>query len=106
MSNALKPVNVVVACLDSDWNPSIHTCTVEVTQEEELLGKHLELAKADAVANGFEGTMIALDNEAMPPGMLRGIADWFEGGRWQPNPVIAGLIGQGTISAPGHAIER
>lgn len=107
MSNALKqPVRIFVACLDSAWNPSIHTCTVEVTEEEELLGKHLELAKADAVANGFEGTMIALDAEAMPPSKLRDIADWLDDSRWRPNPVIAGLIGQNATSAAGNVMER
>mgnify|MGYP001596016333 CR=1 FL=1 len=107
MSNAQKhPVKVLVACLDSAWNPSIHYCTVEVTHAEELLGQHLELAKADAVASGFEGTMIALDSEAMPSTKLRELADWMDGSRWHPNTVIASLIGQGAAAPALLAMER
>ena len=107
MSNAQKhPVKVLVACLDSAWNPSIHYCTVEVTHAEELLGQHLELAKADAVASGFEGTLIALDSEAMPSTKLRELADWMDGSRWHPNTVIASLIGQGAAAPALLAMER
>lgn len=54
-------VKVAVVCVNANGEPDIHTCSPEVTEEQIDNGHHYDLAKQNAVFNGYREPMIAFD---------------------------------------------
>lgn len=72
---------VVVASTNANGEPDFYFCKVSCSIEDKNEGKHYEIAKNAAVKNGYEGPMVAYD-ENDPPKSI------FELFRWETASLI------------------
>ncbi len=61
MSSEKELVRVGVLCFNSLGEPELHSCAVEVTEQERRDGVHYDMAKENAMFNAYENPMIAFD---------------------------------------------
>lgn len=67
-------VKVVVAA-EGFNGPDLYFCKVECTEEQYDNGDHYDVAKSAANENGYEGSMVAFD-ENDDPKALFGLFEW------------------------------
>lgn len=73
----LTRVKVVVVCKESDGAPAFHTVDLEVPEADYQAGKHYELAIENAEYNGYDGPMIAFDQNDFAAKQMGEVLAWL-----------------------------
>lgn len=68
---------VVVLCTNSNGEPEFHTHTPVVTHQQMINGDHYDLAKENALHNGYEGPMIAFDKTDLAATQIGEVLAWL-----------------------------
>lgn len=66
---------MVVAATNAGGEPDLYFCKVDCAEQDYQLGWHYEAAKNAAKDNGYEGEMVAFD-ENDPPKPLFNLFNW------------------------------
>jgi hypothetical protein len=75
--NKMKKIKVTVLCTNSEGSPEFHWVSLDVTQTQYDNGDHYEIAKAAAESEGYEGPMIAFDENDAAARQVGDLLTWL-----------------------------
>ena len=72
----MKSIKVIVLCHNASGEPEFHSCTIDVSEDQYDNGEHYDLAKENAVYNGFM-PLHAFDAQDRAASQLADLSVWI-----------------------------